>query len=97
MSNSDNSKIKRTKIKNSSFKELSIIKNFIFWIDVIYESKTCNNAIFARPFNDKNAIPQRLTGENFYISSNFHGYGGKSYKCIEFNKHFYLIWMECFV
>ena len=82
MSNSENLKIKQTDIENSSFKELSIIKNFIFWLDSIPSGKTRNNAIFARPFNDKNAIPQQLTGDNFYIKSNFHGYGGKSYQCI---------------
>ena len=52
-----------------------------------------NNALFARPFNDKNAIPQQLTGENFYIKSNFHGYGGKSYQCIDINDQIYLVWI----
>ena len=44
--------------------------------------------------NNKNAIPQKLTGDNFYIKSNFHGYGGKSYQCIEVNDQIYLIWVD---
>ena len=47
--------------------------------------------------NDKNAIPQNLTGDNFYIKSNFHGYGGKSYQCIEVNDQIYLIWAVLYV
>ena len=94
MSKADNLKIKKSDIKNSSFKELSIIKNFIFWVDIIHEEKTHNNAIFTRPFNNKNAIPQQLTGDNFYIKSNFHGYGGNSYQCIEVNNQIYLVWID---
>ncbi len=94
MSNTENLKIKKSEIKNSSFKELSIIKKFIFWLDIIPGGKTRNNAIFTRPFNDKNAIPQQLTGDIFFIKSNFHGYGGKSYQCIEFLDQIYLIWVD---
>ena len=94
MSNAKNLKIKQSDIKKISFKELSLIKNMIFWVDNVPEEQTHKNAIFARPFNDKNAIPQKLTGDNFYIRSNFHGYGGKSYKCFEFNDQIYLIWVD---
>ncbi len=94
MSNSENFKKKQSQIKNSTFKELSIIKNVIFWVDIIPDGKTHNNAIFARPFNDKKAIPQQLTGENFYIKSNFHGYGGRSYQCLEVNDQIYLVWID---
>ena len=94
MSNSENLKIKKTNIKNSSFKELSIIKNFIFWVDNFSNGRTLNNAIFARPFNEKNSIPQQLTGDNFYIKSNFHGYGGKSYQCIEVDDQIYIVWID---
>ena len=94
MSKAENLKIKKSDIKNSSFKELSIIKNFIFWVDIIPNGKTHNNAVFARPFNDKNAIPQQLTGDNYYIKSNFHGYGGKSYQCININDQIYLVWID---
>ena len=94
MSNSENIKIKKSDIKNSSFTDLSIIKNFIFWVDIIPKGKTYNNAIFARPFDNKNAIPQRLTGDGFYIKSNFHGYGGNSYQCIEVQDQIYLIWID---
>ena len=66
----------------------------IFWVDIIPYEQTYKNAIFARPFNNKNAIPQKLTGDNFYIKSNFHGYGGKSYQCIEVHDQIYLIWID---
>ena len=94
MSNAKNFKIKQSDTKKISFKELSIIKNFIFWVDMIPNEQTQKNAIFARPFNDKNAIPQNLTGDNFYIKSSFHGYGGKSYQCIEVHDQIYLIWID---
>ncbi len=94
MNDSENLKIKKGDIKNSSFKELSIIKKFIFWVDILPDGKTYNNAIFTRPFNKKNSIPQRLTGDGFYIKSNFHGYGGNSYQCIEVQDKIYLIWID---
>ena len=49
---------------------------------------------FARPFNEKNAVPQQLTKNEFHVKSDFHGYGGKSYKCIELKKKLYLIWID---
>ncbi len=94
MSNAKNLKIKQIDKKNISFKELSLIKNIIFWVDIIPDDQTYKNAIFAKPFNDKNTIPQKLTGDNFYIKSNFHGYGGQSYQCIEVNDQIYLIWVD---
>ncbi len=94
MSNAKNLKINQIDKKNISFKELSLIKNMIFWVDIIPDDQTNKNAIFAKPFNDKNAIPQKLTGDNFYIKSNFHGYGGKSYQCIDVNDQIYLIWVD---
>ncbi len=94
MSNSENLKIKQSNIKNSSFKEISIIRNFIFWVDIISDGEIHNNAIFARPFNDKNANPLQLTGNNSYIKSNFHGYGGRSYQCVEVHDQIYLVWID---
>ena len=94
MSNVKNLKIYKSNTKKISFKELSLIKNMIFWVDIIPDDQTHKNAIFAKPFNDKNAIPQQLTGDNFYIKSNFHGYGGKSYQCIEVHDQIYLIWID---
>ena len=91
MSNSDNLNIKEKNIQNISFKELSIIKSIIFWVDIIPLENTTKNAIFARPFNDKNAIPQQLTSDNYHIKSKFHGYGAKSYQCIEVDDQIYLI------
>jgi len=52
------------------------------------------NAIFARPFNVKQAFAQKLTSKKYNIKNNFHGYGGKSYKCINFKNNFYLIWID---
>ena len=94
MTNTENFKIKQREIKNMSFKELSIIKNIIFWVDRIPDGQTYKNAIFAKPFSNKNAIPQQLTGDDFYIKSNFHGYGGKSYQCLEFHDQIYIIWVD---
>ena len=94
MSNDTNLKINQIDIKKISFNELSLIKNIIFWVDIIPNEKTHKNAIFARPFNDKNAIPQKLTDDNFYVKNNFHGYGGKSYQCIEVHDQIYLIWVD---
>ncbi len=94
MSDTENCKIKSSVIKNISFKEISVIKNIIFWIDIVPDTENNKNAIFARPFNNTNAIPQQLTGDNFYIKSNFHGYGGKPYQCIEVHNQIYLIWID---
>ena len=94
MSNVKNLKIYKSNTKKISFKELSLIKNMIFWVDIIPYEQTYKNAIFTRPFNNQNASPQKLTGDNFYIKSNFHGYGGKSYQCIEVHDQIYLIWID---
>ncbi len=93
MSNDDKLKVKQTESKKKAFKELTIIRDTIFWIDVVGEGQN-ENAIFARPFNVKEAIPQQLTSKKYSIKNNFHGYGGKSYKCINFKKNFYLIWID---
>ena len=42
----------------------------------------------------KEAFPQKLTSNKFNIKNNFHGYGGKSYKCINFKNNIYLIWID---
>ena len=93
MSNDDKLKVRQTESKKNAFKELTIIRDTIFWIDVVGESQN-ENAIFARPFNDKEAFPQKLTSKKYNIKNNFHGYGGKSYKCINFKNNFYLIWID---
>ncbi len=93
MINDDKLKVRQTENKKKAFKELTIIRDTIFWIDVIGEGQN-ENAIFARPFNDKEAFPQKLTSKKYYIKNNFHGYGGKSYKCINFKNNFYLIWID---
>ncbi len=95
MSNNDKLKVRQNVSKKKAFKELTIIRDIIFWIDVVGESHN-QNAIFARPFNDKDALPQKLTSKKYKIKNNFHGYGGKSYKCIDFKKKFYLIWIDQF-
>jgi len=93
MSNDDKLKNRQTESKKNAFKELTIIRDTIFWIDVVGEDQN-ENAIFARPFNDKVAFPQKLTSKKYNIKNNFHGYGGKSYKCIYFKNNFYLIWID---
>ena len=93
MSNDDKLKVRQTESKKNAYKELTIIRDTIFWIDVVGEGQN-ENAIFARPFNDKGAFPQKLTSKNHNIKNNFHGYGGKSYKCINFKNNFYLIWID---
>ncbi len=93
MSNDDKLKISQIETKKKAFKELTIVRDTIFWIDVVGEGKK-ENAIFARPFNVKEAFPQQLTSKKYNIKNNFHGYGGKSYKCINFKNNFYLIWID---
>ena len=93
MSNDDKLKVRQTESKKNAFKELTIIRDTIFWIDVVSEGQN-ENAIFARPFNVKEAFPQQLTSKKYKIKNNFHGYGGKSYKCIDFKNNFYLIWID---
>ena len=63
-------------------------------MDAVNYDQNLNNAIFARPFNQKDALPQKLTCNQFNIKSNFHGYGGKSYKCLKFRGQLYLIWID---
>ncbi len=93
MSNNDNLKVGQTESKKKAFKELTIIRDIIFWIDVVDEGQN-ENAIFARPFNEKATFPQKLTIKKYNIKNNFHGYGGKSYKCINIKNNFYLIWID---
>ena len=81
MSNDDQLKVRQTVSKKKSFKEFTIVRDIIFWIDLVGEGQN-ENAIFARPFNEKEAFPQKLTCKKYNIKNNFHGYGGKSYKCI---------------
>ena len=95
MSNDDKSIVRENLYKKRGFKELTIIKDVIFWIDIVDDDQN-QNAIFARPFNEKDAFPQKLTCDKFNIKNNFHGYGGKSYKCIDLKNYFYLIWIDQF-
>ena len=53
MNKTENLKIKEKNIKKISFKELSIVKKIIFWVDILPEGQTNKNAIFARPFDKK--------------------------------------------
>ncbi len=92
MSNDDQLKVRQT-VSKKSFKELTIVRDIIFWIDLVGEGQN-ENAIFARPFNEKEAFPQKLISKKHNIKNNFHGYGGKSYKCIYLKNNFYLIWID---
>jgi len=67
MSNDDKLKVRQTESKKKAFKELTIIRDIIFWIDVVGEGQN-ENAIFARPFNDKGAFPQKLTTKETRIA-----------------------------
>ncbi len=80
--------------KIESYKQISLIKNFIFWVENISSGQKSRNAIFARPFLQKKLGAQNLIGDGFYLKSNFHGYGGKSYKCFLHNNKFFLIWID---
>ena len=58
MSNDDQLKVRQTVSKKKSFKELTIVRDIIFWIDLVGEGQN-ENAIFARPFHEKEAFPQK--------------------------------------
>ncbi len=77
-----------------SYQQLSLLEDFIFWVGNISSGKDPRNTILVRPFLHKNMEAQNLIGDSFYIKSNFHGYGGKSYKCFLKNDKFYLIWID---
>ena len=94
MSKDNHLKIKDDENPKKKYKELSIVKNTLFWIEKINNKQPGKNAIFARSFNNTKAIPQQLTSNQFFIKSNFHGYGGKSYKAIEVEEKIYLIWID---
>ena len=79
MSNDHKLKVSKTESKKKPLKELTLIRDTIFWIDVVGEGQN-QNANFARPFNVKEAFPHQLTIKKYNIKNNFHGYGGKSYK-----------------
>ena len=80
--------------KVESYKQISLVNNFIFWVGNISSGKNKRNAIFVRPFLKKNLGAQNLIGDGFYLKSNFHGYGGKSYKCFFYKNKLYLIWVD---
>ena len=71
MSNDDKLKARQTESKKNAFKELTIIRDTIFWIDVVGEGQN-ENAIFARPFYNKGAFPQKLTSQKYNIKNNFY-------------------------
>ena len=60
MSNDYKLKVSQTETKKKAFKELTIVRDIIFWIDFVGEGQN-ENAIFARPFNVKEAFPQQLS------------------------------------
>ena len=80
--------------KVESYQQISLVNNFIFWVGNISSGKNKRNAIFVRPFLKKNLGAQNLIGDGFYLKSNFHGYGGKSYKCCFCKNKLYLIWID---
>ena len=77
-----------------SFDETNIIEDLIFWKERLISTGTKNNAIFTRPINHPHAKTQNLTGDQFFITSFFHGYGGQSYKCIKSNNQLFIFWID---
>ncbi len=76
------------------FNEISLISDLLFWKESFQISGKKNNAIFVRPIKSPKLAPQKLTTNEFSINSSFHGYGGKSYQCIQSKNLFYLIWID---
>ena len=62
MSNNDKLKVRKNVSKKKALKEFTIVRDTIFWIDVLAEGQN-ENAIYARPFNLKDALPQKLTSK----------------------------------
>ena len=94
MNNQKKLNVKSVYKDKKAFDETFIIENFIFWKERLNISGAKNNAIFTRPIHHPNAISQNLTGDQFLISSRFHGYGGQSYKCIKSNNQVYIFWID---
>jgi hypothetical protein len=63
MSNDDQLKVRQTVSKKKSFKELTIVRNIILWVDFVGEDQN-ENAIFARPFNEKRGFSAEITSKN---------------------------------
>ena len=59
MSNDDKLKVRQTESKKNAYKELTIIRDTIFWIDVVGEGQN-ENAIFARPFKKKRGFSSEI-------------------------------------
>ena len=77
-----------------SLGETNIIEDLIFWKERLNIAGKKNNAIFTRPINNPNSVTQNLTGDQFSITSLFHGYGGQSYKCIKSNNQLFIVWID---
>ena len=80
--------------KLKSYQQISLIKNFIFWVGTITSGNSSRNAIFVRPVLQKRLEAQNVIGDRFYIKNNFHGYGGKSYKCFSHKDKIYIVWID---
>ncbi len=79
---------------NYSKREVYLLKDLLFWLEKVENNGVAGHAVFTRPFNQKNATPQNLTGNDFSLKNYFHGYGGKSYQCIENDGKIHLIWFD---
>ena len=94
MKNYNNKKNGENDRVNSSFKEISLVNDLLFWRDSLSKNEVCYDSIYVRTFNNKEAKPQNLTNECYLIKSSFHGYGGTNYKCIQLGEKFYLFWID---
>ena len=94
MSNHKELNVKSVYKDKKNFNETNIIGNLIFWKEKLNITGKKNNAIFTRPINNPNSVTQNLTGDQFLITSLFHGYGGQSYKCIKSNNQLFIVWID---
>ncbi len=94
MINDKELKIEDVYKQKTHFNEVSLVGDLIFWKDNLNISEEKNNALFVRPIKKDEWIPQKLTGDGFFINSSFHGYGGRSYKCIQSKNKIYIIWID---
>jgi len=79
---------------SKSYQQISFVNDLIFWVDKYSSADQFQSAIFVRPFKSQNSFIQNLTGDSFNVKNNFHGYGGKAYRCFYTNEKYYLIWID---
>ena len=94
MNNDKGLKIEDVYKQKNKFNEIYLVGDLIFWKETLKIIGKKNNAIFVRPIKKSQLSAQNLTGNTFFIKSSFHGYGGRSYKCIKYNDYLYIVWID---